>query len=625
MTLVQATQACGSIGARLCYPTELGLVMDPDSEDACDGAAEMRVWTSSLCRTGGNVVGHLSQGGVSGTADTTPARCSQMEELLNARCCADLAMPPPSPPLRLLDAPAGVHAGGATCTSLSLSWEPPPYTPPSGPLDYAVAWIDASADDSVPGDEAERLVVTAPTLQVDRLSPGETYTFWVAARNGLGLGAWSRPVEVATIPPTRAPDAPIEPALAAGDSCDSLELYLPDRRTDGCASDEALALQIISAAVPVWTTTQHTTGTRVLLGQLDSAQAYRFRLIAFNRAGGSAPSAEVGPFLTGTTAERMRTPPDAWATSSASIALGWSQLAAPCRSAGPWRVMYLPSGSDTWRVLERQISVPRLRRPFECPAGCSFKVMPIIDGWTLWSNPSPVVSTAPMAPLQRHAVRVSLSLAVSPDDMPFDPQTRDAFCDGLASVLGTERSRFLLVEARPLDSSWTVVLDIVPPPAAKPQFALENRPADRSATTLAEALAGNFIGGGALLSACVTCRLLNLSHGVQRMIQTPDGRWTGITLHFASPPSPPARGGSTVGSLSWPLGLAAAAAALAVGLWLALRSRDRQAYAKVDAAETAEGAGMLGSRAIRDDGLEAAPPYVIADREEDTGEAVQFF
>jgi hypothetical protein len=534
-------------------------------------------------------------------------------------------MPPPSPPLRLLDAPTAVRAGDATCTSLSLSWEPPLFTPPSGPLDYAVAWIDGSTDDDAPSDEAERLVATAPVLKVARLSPGESYTFWVAARNGLGLGAWSRPLQAATRPPTHAPDAPVEPTLAAGDSCDSLELHLPDRRTDGCASDEALALQVYSAAVTVWTTSEHTTGTKVLLNRLDASQAYRFRLIAFNRAGGSAPSAEVGPFLTGTTADRMRSPPVARVTSSATIWLDWSQLAAPCRMAGLWRVMYLPSGSDTWRMLERQVSVPRLRRSFECPAGCSFKVMPIIDGWAQWSGPSAVVATAPMAPLQRHAVRVSLSLAVSPDDMPFDAPDRTAFCDGLASVLGADRSRFLLVEARPLDSSWTVVLDIVPPPATKAQFALENRQADRSAATLAEALAGNFIGGGALLSACVTCRRLNLSHGVQRMIQTPGGGWTGITLHFASPPSPSARGTSTVGSFLRPLGFIAAAAALAVSFRSALRSRDRQVYAKVDAAETAERAGMLGSRAVRDDGIEAAPPYVTAERAEDTGEAVQFF
>jgi hypothetical protein len=236
-----------------------------------------------------------------------------------------------------------------------------------------------------------------------------------------------------------------------------------------------------------------------------------------------------------------------------------------------------------------------------------------------------------MPTLHKHAVRISLSLAASPEAVPLDTKSGDAMCTGLASALNTDPSRFLLIEARPLDNSWTLVFDIEPPPTTKAQFALADRLADRSATALADALAASFIsgGGGALLSACGPCQMLNLSYGVQRMSQTPDGSWTATRLQVTLPTSTPAHGGGTFNWMGWmrPLGFLAAAAALAVGLRFALRSSaQEQTYAKVHPAEAAEHDGMLGSRAVCNDGMEVHAPYVIVDRHKDTaGQAVQFF
>lgn len=623
MTLVQATQACESIGARLCYPTELNLVTDAAANDACADADSMRVWTSSLCRTGDNVVGHVSQGASRAALSAAPARCSQVGESLHARCCADLAMPPPSPPLKLLEAPTGLRVVEATCTSLYLEWAAPQFTLPGGPMDYTLAWSTDGSD--TPTEESTTRIVDLTALEVDGLLPGTSYTFWVAARNALGLGTWSDRVQALTKFPTQAPDAPVEPALAQHDECTSLELYLPDLRVTGCSSDETLALQVFSASRPVWTTTQHTKLSTVVLNGLEPFDAYRFRLIAFNRAGPSPPSAEVGPFLTGTTAERMRMPPEAVATSSTTISLNWSHLARPCREGGLWRVMYLVSGAETWRMLERQTSTPVLRRSFVCTEGCSFKVMPIIDGWSEWSEPSPTVATQPMPPLARHAVRLEMSLSASPDVTLFDATSRDSLLEGIARVLGMERQRLVLVEARPLLDSWTLILDILPS-VSKAQFALGDSPAERSAASLAEALAGNFVPGGALHEACVTCRLLNMTHGVKRMIQSPDGKWAAITLHFSSPPSPPAREGNRSNGMAF---FALGAAMLAV-LIFALRyfwrmCSSRRTYAKVQASEVAEGAAMLGGRTVQSEGC-AAERFVISEEaEEDTGEAVQFF
>jgi len=630
MTLVQATQACASIGARLCYPTELELVRDEPGADPehppCEGGDSMRVWTSTLCRTGTNAVGHVSQGASQTALGAAPGKCSDVAEALHARCCADLAMPPPSPPLRLLEPPLDLRAQESSCTSVTLRWAAPPFSAPGGPVDYLLAW--SAEETPSPPDDATRLVATSTQLEVGSLAPGLSYFFWVAARNPLGLGAWTPALQAASVAPTRAPEPPIVPAVALRDDCASLELFLPDRRFVGCASDETLALQVYSAAAPVWTTTQHTTWTSVVLGELDAAVAYSFRLIAFNHAGGSAPSAEVGPFLTGTTADKLRAPPEAIATSSCSVSVSWLELATPCRLKALWRVMYLPAGSTTWKMLERQTHTPVLRAAFACPAGCAFKVMPIVDGWTQWSDASRSVLTKPMPALARHGVRLEMALGVSPDDFPFDATSRDAFREGIASVLGAERARLALVEARPLQQSWVLILDIVPG-AVKPGFALDSSaPLERSATSLAEALAGHFLEGGALHAACLSCRLLNLTHGVKRLIQTPDGGWTAIALHFAAPPSPPLRKANWVDADSAALLLgslvgAAVLGALVLAARRALRRRGRgeggrAAYAKV---EPSEGTAMLSGRAVQ------PGAFVIEEEAEEEGpsEAVQYF
>ena len=110
----------------------------------------MRVWTGTVCRAGDNVVGHITYGATRGDftalwrtvtgSKQHPARCSEAKERNRVRCCAEMAMPPPSPPLVVPGAPYGLSLTEASCTALSVRWTGPPVWPPSGSTNFTLAW-----------------------------------------------------------------------------------------------------------------------------------------------------------------------------------------------------------------------------------------------------------------------------------------------------------------------------------------------------------------------------------------------------------------------------------------------------------------------------------------------------
>ena len=69
---------------------------------------------------------------------------------------------------------------------------------------------------------------------------------------------------------------------------------------------------------------------------LDPKVAYSYRLIAFNQAGSSEPSAAVGPVVVGMQDGFTDSQPVAQATSSASVLVDWSDATSHCQSGVEW-------------------------------------------------------------------------------------------------------------------------------------------------------------------------------------------------------------------------------------------------------------------------------------------------
>lgn len=530
MTLSEATHMCSSIGARICYPDELDGAIR--SDDSC-GEERMRVWTGTVCRAGDNVVGHITYGATRGDftalwrtvtgSKQHPARCSEAKERNRVRCCAEMAMPPPSPPLVVPGAPYGLSLTEASCTALSVRWTGPPVWPPSGSTNFTLAWSSEGTAAATPSGQARYLSTGKDHAELHDLVPGTTYTLWVAARNALGLGQWSDPLRLATRPPTRSPEPPDAPvAVVIPNSCTSLRVRLPALRTGSCAGDTALALQVMSSMDSVWTTPQQTTAAETVLEGLDAAATYRLRLLAYNLAGASLPSSPTGPLLVGTTPQRLQAAPIVEATSSTTVRVSWANLAGPCTGKVLWTVMYLDDPAASWRVLDKRAAGTSLRGVLSCPLGCSFKVMPVVEGWAQWSNASRAVPTPSLPALAEGAMRVIMTLTEAPENLSFGKGARREFEAGLAHALSVSADRVAVVEARPLESKWDVIVDLSPP-STKAHFSLG---VSASADELAVRLGARLQPGGGFGEENRFLRLLDLSAGLRRVEREEGSEWT---------------------------------------------------------------------------------------------------
>jgi len=506
------------------------------AESGC-GAESKRVWSSTLCHGDGGLVGHFSQAGSLEFADEHQSRCSVAEEAWLAPCCADVIWYPPSPPLQKLAAPESLELEDVTCTSVTVSW-----TGPNGPsTHFLVSLTDPSAGAAGIADpEAVQRTTVESKLTVGGLLPSTDYEVRVAANNALGPGAWSRPQQVRTVAPDKPPLAPLLPELVKDSDCSTLVLRVPPLRTIGCASDVTLALQKFSI-LSSWTTVQYAHSADVAVQELDPELAYTFRLVAYNQAGGSEPSPTAGPFALGV-ADRSSAAPRAKATSSATVSVSWAHLSRPCDLPIRWKVMVLQLGeaSQVWRVVLADTASLSARLELSCPAGCSFKAMPLISGWVGWSNASLPVWTHAIPDPPDGALRLGMSLAASPDTLSIDQRLKTSFRNEIAGVLAISLRRVALVEARPLAAAWYMAFDIMPPDLAGDAVD-DGSAADPDVEPLAEQL-GRMVRSpeSDLLLGEVT-RYTNSTYGVDHMIKT-DAGWA-ATLQL-----PPAHGS---GPLVW--------------------------------------------------------------------------
>lgn len=284
-----------------------------------------------------------------------------------------------------------------------------------------------------------RTVLREPRFHADGLFAATTYSAQVRAHNRRGSSRWSARLQGTTPEPTRAPNAaPLSRGvLVDGASCTvSLPFALrtskapssADNPADAsaCSGAEWVEVQLLRAGSAQWQTAGgRATATPVTLDKLEATSAYRFRLVARNRAGSSTasePFPTVGGIVPGVPALDTLLPA-VRATGSGSFVIEVPEVTAPCQVGLSWAVVVSYAGDEAkarldpgaWEVLAvvgqggRQ-SIDRLR----CPGGgCRFAIRPDVaafdDGHGLM-GPSIVVNNAELPPVSDAAARVELRL-----------------------------------------------------------------------------------------------------------------------------------------------------------------------------------------------------------------------
>ena len=476
LNLNDAHAFCAAAGARLCTASELSADVAADSGCEYD---ESRVWSSTLCYgDDGLAIGHYTQAGSAAHLGTAAQQCSVAGESWYARCCADVLHYPPAPPLVVLTAPFGLSVVSQECTQLSIAWSAPvgghyPHE------DFAVAW-SATKKARPPDASAAQLPHVRSTMtEVSGLTPGAKYTLWVAARNAAGVGAWSEGLSVTTTLSTATPARPEPPTYVDSPNCSAIRVELPPMRQSGCTAHGSLALQARSpradGMMPSWQTVRTVEGggaaPRIVAAYgLNANVAYSLRLLAVNRAGQSEPSVALSPVAVGDLDSQLKGAPLAKATSSRTLVVDWGHLAGRCQPAARWKLMARGGDNAPWRVLLSETEGMTARvdgRMPGCAAGCAFKVLPLLPGWTRWSAESEAVATPTLAAPTAGAARVSLQLEADPSEGGLEPARAEAVEEELAAFLDVQGERVVLAECRTLPAASQLVVDLLPPPAGE--------------------------------------------------------------------------------------------------------------------------------------------------------------
>ena len=277
----------------------------------------------------------------------------------------------------------------------TLADAPPPTLPAEAPLREGSKLVFAEESPVVKG------------LAVDEL------TLWVAVKN-------SRTERVVLrVSPRRrraggrrwAPNASV---LATPMRCREVAFRLPSLRTNGCAADESLEVEMREHQTPMdakggggkggggggeWRAAKtREEGDVVTVGGLDPAVAYEFRTVAYNAAG-RTPSESSGAAAAHLPPSALLSPPLVEPTSSRSLWLDWSRLASGCADQVTWRARP-PPGRGGRRVggggAGAQGDVARPRDGVR--GGCAFKVAPNVAGWTQASAACRSVRTPALPP-----------------------------------------------------------------------------------------------------------------------------------------------------------------------------------------------------------------------------------
>ncbi|KAL1495913.1 hypothetical protein AB1Y20_014556 [Prymnesium parvum] len=332
-------------------------------------------------------------------------------------------------------APRGCCAGVASAYVIHISGSHS--TAPPSPSQFEAA-LGAGPFTAQAVGEGFHLT-NAPGLEVHGLPAGALYFAWVAARTPAGIGDAAL-LQMNTSSAMFPPRTPKQLVQAQWLDCQTISLQLPDLEP-GCAQPSHLELQHRPPnrpGVPLsegWLTRPYrVTSEReeaLIVEGLRPLTAYRFRLVAHNELGSSAPGPPSRLMAAALVAAAQRpqandspimddaaTPglsaPTARATSSSSILVSWTaSVNSSCIAGLFWQVQVrrspiTPSSPQTllqhptrgggvrdaqnsdWTVfIANGCSAAECElQDIFCPEGCSFRVRPHnIAGWDLMSSP----------------------------------------------------------------------------------------------------------------------------------------------------------------------------------------------------------------------------------------------
>ena len=311
-----------------------------------------------------------------------------------------------------------------SCESLALTWTQPSDLMPAHISHYSMILSRVTRT----GDQVIINSSDCRSTQLKRggLFAGATYNFQIRAHNPKGASRWTERL-LATIPiPTKPPLALAAPATRVSkDSCNVLLMIPPPRvqvQTTACRGVEWIEVQALKAGSTQWVTAiPRAESEDMIVGHLNPANAYSFRLVAHNRLGVSSPGEPTpinqaiipGLPLTEVQAPMVR------ATGSASFAIHVPAVGAACQAALTWTVLASLSENyqqenATWRVLATlgqglQHTVDRMRCPV---SGCKFKLRPDVRTWDggdrTW--PIAVAYNKPLPVKPDKAVRIEVML-----------------------------------------------------------------------------------------------------------------------------------------------------------------------------------------------------------------------
>jgi predicted phage tail protein len=132
----------------------------------------------------------------------------------------------------------------------------------------------------------------ATTETITLLTNGVTYTFTVAAVNGVGTGSSSAASNEVT-PAATAPSAPTIGSASAGNGQATVSWTAPT--SDGGSPITAYEVTPYIGLAPQMSTTYNMTATTEIVTGLSNGTTYRFRVRAINGAGSSGYSTVSNP------------------------------------------------------------------------------------------------------------------------------------------------------------------------------------------------------------------------------------------------------------------------------------------------------------------------------------------
>ena len=315
-----------------------------------------------------------------------------------------------SPTTRVTPARVPEQVAAPTITegdrSLSLGWNAPA-AHGSAIVDYRVRWALASDPTTwLNPNGANGETVRRTSYDITGLDNGSAYVAQVAARSGIGLGAFSAAVEgmPGTTPAQLAP-----PSLTPGDMILDIAWTIPTAVADtGGAPITSVDLEWRSDPADAWTIVEDLTGTTYQLSNLTLGDTVEVRLRSSNRFGDAALWSNVASALIAVAPEQMAAP-------TLTRGLDWLDVAwiAPANNGSTivsYQLQYKKSSeaADAWVLIENLAGMSRRLLNLETGVQYDVRLSAVnMAGASVWSPISQLrPAGSPAAPAAPALVRL---------------------------------------------------------------------------------------------------------------------------------------------------------------------------------------------------------------------------